>query len=86
MYRGACYGRCRSPWTNSERRITDARQQPGTVALEAEIVRLRKRIDQHDRDLDVQLQRIGQLQADLDAIRGAWMKTKPAPKRRTPAD
>ena len=44
------------------------------------MVRLRKASDEHGHDLDVQLQRIGQLQADLDSIRAAWLKATLARK------
>jgi len=46
------------------------------VALEERIQELERVIEQHARDLAVQLQRIGQLQADLDTIRAAWSDTK----------
>jgi chromosome segregation ATPase len=57
--------------------------------LEEYIARLEKLVDeherslaQHERELGTQLQRIGQLQADLDAIRAAWVKAN-ALRRRT---
>ena len=33
-------------------------------------------VQQHTRDLDIQLKRIAQLQADLDDIKRAWTKVK----------
>jgi len=33
-------------------------------------------LHQHTRDLDIQLKRIAQLQADLDEIKSAWAKTR----------
>jgi len=33
-------------------------------------------LHQHTRDLDIQLKRIAQLQADLDEIKRAWTKIK----------
>ena len=33
-------------------------------------------VQQHTRDLEIQLQRIAQLQADLDEIKRAWTKVK----------
>jgi hypothetical protein len=51
------------------------------LALEAHIARLDKTVDQHQRDLDIQLQRIAQIQADLDAIRTAWTKATKGSRR-----
>jgi hypothetical protein len=47
------------------------------LALEAQVARLETTLNQHHQDLDIQFRRIAQLQADLDAIRAAWVGTKP---------
>jgi hypothetical protein len=44
------------------------------------IIALEKVTDQHRRELEIQLQRIAQLQADLDAIRSAWVQAKAVQK------
>jgi hypothetical protein len=61
--------------------------------LEDMIVALKKEMDRIVHDQDVQFKRIGQLQADIDLVRGAWTEmaaaaeeTKPAAKRRTHAE
>ena len=46
--------------------------------LEREIQELRTVLDQHHRELAVQLTRIAQVQADLDLIRAAWTKVRAA--------
>jgi hypothetical protein len=47
-------------------------------ATRDDLRRLELLIEQMRHDLDVQFTRIAQLQADLDLIRGAWAKVKPA--------
>ena len=39
-------------------------------------------VQAHERALAVQLQRMAQLQADIDRIRGAWVELKPSPTPR----
>jgi len=53
------------------------------VAMEAEMERMNEVIQQLQRALDVQFQRTGQLQAELDVIRAAWTKATPKVKRGT---
>ena len=57
--------------------------------LEQLIAALQTTVDSITRDQKVQFTRIAQLQADIDVIRSAWSKLKPAddykgPERRNP--
>lgn len=45
--------------------------------LQDQIDALEEVVDLHRRTLEIQFQRIAQIQADLDAIRSAWMQAKP---------
>jgi uncharacterized coiled-coil protein SlyX len=56
---------------------TPASDRQRIAALEEQITRLEKVVDRQQGDLDIQLQRIAQLQADLDAVRSAWATVKP---------
>jgi hypothetical protein len=47
------------------------------VVAREEFDELRQRVDNCCRDLGIQLQRIAQIQAELDHIREAWAKTLP---------
>ena len=51
-----------------------------TARLEFQVERLVEMVNRHQRDLDIQLQRIAEIQADLDAIRLAWTSAKSARK------
>ena len=53
---------------------------PRIIALEDRIARLEQVVDEQQRELQIQFERISQLQADIDIIRGAWTKLKPAPE------
>jgi uncharacterized coiled-coil protein SlyX len=55
---------------------TPASNRQRIVTLEVQIARLDKVIDRNQHDLDIQLQRLGQLQTDLDAISAAWTNLK----------
>ena len=68
-----------TPISNHER-IVALEQQ--TAQLEFQIERLVEMVNRHQRDLDIQLQRIAEIQADLDAIRAVWTDRKPARKRK----
>ena len=54
----------------------------GTDDVVARLAALEKSVEQHARELAVQLQRIAQLQADLDAVRGVWVQLKLPPVSR----
>ena len=59
-----------------------SRASAGKGVADAVLVRLadlEKTVQVHERALAVQLQRIAQLQADIDRIRGAWVELKPPP-------
>ena len=45
--------------------------------LSRQIAALAAAIDRHDASLKMGLTRMGQLQADIDVIRGAWAKLSP---------
>ena len=66
-----------TPADNCER-IAALEQQ--TARLEFQLERLVEMVNRHQHDLDIQRQRIGEIQADLDAIRSAWTSTKGARK------
>jgi uncharacterized coiled-coil protein SlyX len=53
---------------------TPASNRARILALEERLARMEKTIDENQHDLAIQLQRIGQVQADLDAVRAAWTK------------
>jgi hypothetical protein len=57
---------------------------PGARSVHARLKKLERLVDTHDRALAIQLERIAQLQADLDAIRAAWLQTKPPDAVRIP--
>lgn len=61
---------------------TPARDRARILALEAQLGRLENAVDQHQHDLDIQLQRIAELQADLDAVRSAWVRAKGVRKKK----
>ena len=50
------------------------------LAIEQQLARVEEMLNLHQRALDIQLQRIGEIQADLDAIRAAWTDRKPVRK------
>jgi hypothetical protein len=62
-----------------------ARRSRSTVAddasadVEERLAQLENLVTNQQRQLEVQLVRIAQLQADLDEIRGAWVRIKPPP-------
>ena len=68
-----------------EEHRTMARRSRSTVAddasadVEERLAQLENLVTNQQRQLEVQLVRIAQLQADLDEIRGAWVRIKPPP-------
>jgi hypothetical protein len=67
---------------------TPATNRTRIVRLEDEVEWLDRLVEQHEHALAIQLQRIAQLQADLDAIRAAWtgITTARLPRRMVPRD
>ena len=47
--------------------------------LERQIAELRSLIERHEREIQLQVTRTGQLQADIDIISGAWAKIRSEP-------
>jgi hypothetical protein len=47
--------------------------------IHARLAHLERTVETHARELAIQLERIAQLQADIDTVRGAWIKVKPPP-------
>jgi len=54
----------------------------GTDDVQARLAALERTVEVHTRELAVQLQRIAQLQADIDTIRGAKVQLKALLSRR----
>ncbi len=56
-----------------------AKRRPSTAPVtRAEFEALARMVEKSGRDLDLQFQRIAQIQAELDRIRIAWTKRKRA--------
>ena len=65
---------------------TDPGVTPAANArLEDRIARLEQLLEEQQRELQIQFDRISQIQADIDIIRGAWARMTPSAEPRDPS-